>query len=434
MRAPTRLASVISVVVGFTCAPSLGAQVKPPAELKLHEVWSTEGKVVADGLTTITGLAEAADSRIWILDAWPTQGRILVLDPETMSAEVVGRLGDGPGEVRFPTDIAITPNGRVAVYDLMRRGVEIYESSGEPFRRVQLRGAAAGFGGIVGFAAPASGGFLVSAYSASDASAIHHFDDEGNWVRGWRERYPPRSAFPGSESITTVMMAQQAGTGGWVHALPNGSFLYSQFAPHEIVRFDISPAPENGWVARPVVSIPDLFEEPGATVVQKTTTEDGRINTRFTTTWPHSMAVFQMPNGNILNVVDLGEEERWLWQVFDTTGTTDGTGAVLVAEASLDREYIPQFLCENGDLLATAKDANTDVYYAVRLRLDFRVSPTTTHPNSKERIRPVPQSRFRPALARMRWPKGSPWNPFSNRFSALPPFWWVAGHAGRPSG
>lgn len=377
MFALNRLAPVISVVVSFTWAPVVGAQVKPPADLELHEVWSTEGKAVGDGLTTITGLAETGDSRIWILDAWPTQGRVLVLDPETMIAEVVGRIGDGPGEVRFPTDIAITPNGRVAVYDAVRRAVEIYESNGEPVRRVQLRGAAAGFGGIVGFAAPASGGYLVSAYSASDASAIHHFDDEGKWVRGWRDRYPPRSAFPKTESMATVMMAQQAGTGGWVHALPNGSFLYSQAAPHEIVQFDISSTPANGWVARTVVSIPELFEEPGAEVVEKTTTEDGRTHTTFRTAWPHSMAVFRLRNGNILNVVDFGEEERWLWQVFDPSGSADGAGAVLVAEASLDQKYIPQFLCENDDVLATVKDATTGVFYAVRLRMEFVASPTT---------------------------------------------------------
>ncbi len=212
MSASVRLSMfVIPALGGFTCAPSLGAQVNTPEEVKLLEVWNTEGKEIADGLTTIHGLAEAEDGRIWISDVWPTQGRVLRLDPETMNAEVVGRTGEGPGEVRLPTYMAVTPDGRMAVYDMARSAVEIYDSDGEPFRRVQLRGAPVP--AIKGFAALATGGYVVSGFSPPVASAIHYFDDEGRWVRGWRERYPPRHAFPSGESELTVMMAQTAGTG-----------------------------------------------------------------------------------------------------------------------------------------------------------------------------------------------------------------------------
>ena len=367
------LAFVIPALGGFTCASALGAQVKPPEEFKLLEVWSTEGREIADGLTTITGLAETEDGRIWISDSWPAQGRVLKLDPGTMKAEVVGRTGDGPGEVRFPTDMAITPDGRIAVYDMARRSVEVYESDGQPFRRVELRGAI--MAGAQGFAALASGGYVVSGYSHLDDSAIHYFDDEGRWVRGWRERYPPSNAFPSNELDVTVMMAQQAATGGKVHALPDGSFLYSQAASHEIVLFEASSTPGNGWVERPVVSMPELFEAPGVTVVEKRT-EDGQTFTSYRMAWPHSMGVFELGDGYILNVVDMGEEERWLWQVFDRQRATDGMRAVLVAEASLDRRYAPRFLCENGDILASAKDPSTKVSYAVRLRLDASWSAT----------------------------------------------------------
>ena len=192
--------------------------------------------------------------------------------------------------------------------------------------------------GVKGFAALASGGYVVSGYARSTGSAIHYYNDDGWWVHGWRERYPRRNAFEQTESEITVMMAQMAGTGGPIHSLSDGSFLYSQLAPHEIVVFEESSTPENGWTERPVVSMPELFEAPGAAVVEKKT-EDGQTFTSYRSAWPHSMSVFELGNGYILNVVDMGEEERWIWQVFDPQRAMDGVGAVLVAETSVDRRY-----------------------------------------------------------------------------------------------
>ncbi|MCY4574881.1 MAG: hypothetical protein OXF01_19075 [Gemmatimonadetes bacterium] len=340
-----------------------------PEELTVVEVWTTEGIEIADGLTAITGLVEAADGRIWIADMWPLEGRVLVLDPESMRAEVVGRKGDGPGEVLVPTSMTIMPDGRIAVYDMLRRAVEIYDPDGEPFRRVQLRGV--DMPSEKGFAALPTGGFLVTGSARPSEAAIHYFDNEGEWVRGWRERYPPRDAFPVNESEVAVMMAQQAGTGGPVHALPDGSFLYSQSAPHEIVLFERSSTRENDWTERPVVSMPELFEPPGITIVEESN-EGGWI---FRDAWPRSMYVFGLGNGYILNVVDMGEEERWLWQVFDPQRGADGEAA-LVAQASLDRRYTLKSVCENGDILAALANPDTGVSHAVRLRLEGLKSAT----------------------------------------------------------
>lgn len=377
MRKPARASvAVVLCWLGLPLGLPQVTSAQDVQELEVLEVWTTEGIEIADGLTTITGLVEASDGKIWITDAWPVEGRVLVLDPQTMQAEIIGKKGDGPGEVLFPTDIKIRADGRVAVYDNLRRAVEVYDSDGKPFRRVQLRGAA--IIGAHGFAALATGGFLLTGSARSltgsadpVASAIHYFDEEGEWDRGWRERYPPKDAFPVNESEAAVMMAQQAGTGGPVHALPDGSFLYSQFAPHEIVLFQRSSAPEDGWVERPLLAMPELFEPAGITIVEAST-EGGETSWSFRDAWPHSMAVFGLGNGHILNVVDMGEEERWLWQVFafDPRRATDGVGLALIAEASVDQGYAPQFLCENGDILASLRNPDTGVAHAVRLRLE----------------------------------------------------------------
>ena len=359
---------VLGLWVGLPEATSA----QEPEELRVVEVWTTEGQEIADGLTAITGLVEAADGRIWIADMWPLEGRVLVLDPETMQAEVVGRKGDGPGEVLLPTKMTIMPDGRIAVYDMLRRAVEIYDPDGEPFRRVQLRGA--DMPSEKGFAALPTGGFLVTGSARPSEAAIHYFDNEGEWVRGWRERYPPRDAFPVNESEIAVMMAQQAGTGGPVHALPDGSFLYAQSAPHEIVLFERSSTRENDWTERPVVSMPELFEPAGITMVEESN-QGGQTSWGFRDAWPHSLYVLGLGNGYILNVVDMGEEERWLWLVFDPQRGADGEAA-LVAQASLDRRYTLKSVCENGDILAAKANPDTGVSHAVRLRLDGLGSAT----------------------------------------------------------
>ena len=356
------------VLCGLVLQASLpgSATAQDVQELEVVEVWSTEGIEIADGLTAVVGLVEAGDGSIWMTDMWPLEGRVLVLDPESMRAEVVGRKGDGPGEVLLPNDLAVLPDGRIAVYDVLRRAIEVYDPDGEPFRRVQLRGAT--IQGAQGFAALATGGFVLTGVARPSQSAVHYFDSDGEWVRGWRDPYPPRDAFPANESEVAIMMAQGAGTGGHVHALPDGSFLHAPHAPHEIVLFERSSTQGNGWTERTLVSTPELFEPPGATIVE-TSNEGGQPSWSFRDAWPHSMYVFGLADGYILNVVDMGEEERWLWQVFDPQRGPDGEAA-LVAQASLDRRYILNHLCENGDILAAIVDLDTGVSHAVRLRLE----------------------------------------------------------------
>ncbi len=337
-----------------------------PQELKVVEVWTTEGIEIADGFTAIVGLVEAGDGRIWITDMWPLEGRVLVLDPESMRAEVVGSKGDGPGEVLLPNDLAVLPDGRIAVYDVLRRAIEVYDPDGEPFRRVQLRRAT--IQSAQGFAALATGGFVLAGVARPSESAVHYFDNDGEWVRGWRDPYPPRDAFPVNESEVAVMMAQGAGTGGHVHALPDGSFLHAPRGPHEIVLFERSSTQADGWTERTVVSMPELFEPPGVAIVEASN-EGGETSWGFRDAWPRSMYVFGLDNGYILNVVDMGEEQRWLWQVFDPQRGADGEAA-LVAQASLDRRYILNYLCENGDILAAIVDPDAGVSHAVRLRLE----------------------------------------------------------------
>ncbi len=366
-----RLQYVTTVTLALstvTWAPRLGAQVTAAEQFQVREVWTADGNEIADGITFIGGLVETTDGMIWMVDLWGAGGRVLVLDPATMRANVVGRPGDGPGEVRIPLHMTVTPDGGVAVLDGGRSAIEIYDASRQPVRRIQLPEPIVGH---KGFAALAGGGFVITGYLSSSGNAVHYFDADGERIIGWREHPTiPGAPAPGTPWRNNLerdaAMAQLAVTGGWVHGLPDGSFLYSQASPHEIVLFERSP---NGWVERSIVSMPSLFEAPGMSALEYTRREDGQTSVGYDMTWPRSRSVFRMRNGHILNVVVMEGEGQTFFQVFDHRDEGDGTRAVLVAESLVDRLYRTWFLSENDDVLAHVSDPVTGVDSAVRLRL-----------------------------------------------------------------
>ena len=366
------VASLTLTLAGVTCAQRLWAQVTPPGQLEVREVWSTEGKEIADGITFITGLVETPDGMVWMADMWGPAGRVLVLDPATMEANVVGGLGDGPGEVRMPLHMTVMPDGGVAVLDGVRNAIEIYGASGQPVQRVQLLEPIVG---QRGFTALVGGGFVMTGYLAGSGAAVHYFDAGGERRgAGWREHPEvPGAPAPGApwrnDLERDAAMAQMTVTGGWVHGLPDGSFLYSQAAPHEIVLFERSPTSENRWVERPLASMPSVVDAPGMGALKYTTGDDGQTSVEYDTTWPRSRSVFRLSNGYILNVVYMEGEGQTLFQVFDQQGEGDSTRAVLVADALADRLYRTWFLSGNDDVLAVVNNPVTGVDYAVRLRL-----------------------------------------------------------------
>lgn len=75
-----------------------------------------------------------------------------VVELDALTGRVVrsfGRAGEGPGEFRAPQRIAISPNGQlIAVYDVGRRTVEIFERNWRHLRRTPI----SGFQSLKGFA------------------------------------------------------------------------------------------------------------------------------------------------------------------------------------------------------------------------------------------------------------------------------------------
>lgn len=360
---PTNCAKFVGRTVSTSVlAALLLAQPQPgfaqhaAGRLSVTEVWVADGYTRLEGLTRVAGAAESRLGTVWITSARPA--RLLVVDPSGDGGHdfIAAKDGDGPGELAGPNRLAVMPDGNVAVYDLRRKAVEIFSPDGKPVRRVRLP---LNVSWPKGFAALASGGFALSGGVMGNDFAIHQFDESGRYVRSWSEA-----------TEAEEWMARLVGTGGALHALPDGSLLYSRGAPHEIVRYDIPSAGGGEPRGHTIAAVEDLLDAPGDDVLIHGT-EDGIPFTTFDVWYPQSRAVFGLEDGRVLNVITRsdGDQPRTIWQLFES-GQLSGTGGgPLVVETQTDgRIYEPWFLCSNGDILASRRDP-VGVTTIVRLRL-----------------------------------------------------------------
>ncbi len=349
------LAGCLSVAV----TSFLAAQEPPPSDLTITEVWSSEAHEWADGLSFVQGLGETLEGTLWVSDAFP--GRILVVDSGSGRMIGVRGQGEGPGEVDSPGMIGITPAGHVAVYDMGRVSIDIFSLSGDFARRVRLPVRVEW---PKGFAVLPSGDFVISGPVPGIDHAIHQFDQNGKLIRSW-----------GGTAEALDRQAAMIGTGGALQASSDGSLLYSQGAPHRIVRYvpaDDLPTGSGYWREHVVAEMAEMFDAPGDAIIVNTV-EDGVPYRGFNVTYPQSRAVFEMGGGLILNVVVMRDEARSVWQLFSETevrGADSVSASAPLAEAHVGEAYVPWFKSSNGDILAHRLDPATDVPVVVRLRVD----------------------------------------------------------------
>lgn len=103
------------------------------------EVWETFGPIASVG--------------------FDDEGRLYVLDNDAMSISVIGpdgrfirsfgSPGGGPGELQMPFGWAVLPGGRVAVFDLGKRGFEVFGPDGAYVGSVSVDLAQGGPGSVI---------------------------------------------------------------------------------------------------------------------------------------------------------------------------------------------------------------------------------------------------------------------------------------------
>ena len=87
---------------------------------------------------TIRQVAFDAAGNLYILDS--LAGRVVVVSPDGELLRDFGRLGEGPGEFRSPTAMAVLSDGRVAVANLGHQAYQIFDTHGEYERQVRMDG------------------------------------------------------------------------------------------------------------------------------------------------------------------------------------------------------------------------------------------------------------------------------------------------------
>lgn len=129
-------AGAVSAVV-MALAPALGAQqslrvpAEPPylaaEEAELFRVGSATGPD-HETFAEVSRVAFGPDGGLYVLDR--PNGRVVVFGPDGAYRHQVGREGEGPGEFRLPTGLAVDGTGRIWVGDLLGGGLEVFDADG----------------------------------------------------------------------------------------------------------------------------------------------------------------------------------------------------------------------------------------------------------------------------------------------------------------
>jgi len=88
----------------------------------------------------IAGLAFDGAGNLYVLDR--QAARVVVVAPDASRLRTIGREGDGPGEFRQPTRIAVTAEGQATVFDRTQSTFHIFDPGGQLVRTVRMPGGA----------------------------------------------------------------------------------------------------------------------------------------------------------------------------------------------------------------------------------------------------------------------------------------------------
>jgi len=104
--------------------------------LRLQEQWRAGG----EGSDVLLGLVTEAQSdtegNVYVLDRQLSQAH--VFGPDGSLVRTLGREGDGPGELRFPTNLILLPDGRVGVSRVMPGSIVLLARDGTPAGMIHI--------------------------------------------------------------------------------------------------------------------------------------------------------------------------------------------------------------------------------------------------------------------------------------------------------
>lgn len=158
-RALTRalvLARALTVALAVACASDPAAAPAPPAEvvvdgvvhvrnggealegvktLRLEEQWRAGGEASEILFGSVGRIVADAAGNVYVLDRQMSQ--VQVFGPDGRHLRTLSREGDGPGEVRRPSDLLLLPDGRIGIVQMMPGRIVTLRPDGTPAGNIE---------------------------------------------------------------------------------------------------------------------------------------------------------------------------------------------------------------------------------------------------------------------------------------------------------
>ena len=308
-------------------------------ELRVRQLHSTKGNP-STPFGSVTDALQVDDGSIWVTDENP--GGVWRWSLETGSVRQIQRNGDGPGEVRHPVRLARRPRGGVALYDLGHSAVNLFDRNLRFERRVQLPGIVSWPKGLL---ALPDGSFVLAGGQLRHHNQLHRFSETGEILERWGDPHPD------AMSPHTRIQAM----GGALHAVGDGTFLFSLSSPLRVMRF-----PSGQWSGIDTLVTGDLLPELTDDYFLMPQ-EDGGVGIRWD--YPKTTAVWFLEDRRIMNVITRKDEDDSIWDLY-------GTDGMLISRTEVGVPYDVRQYLGDGRVLALMTDPATDESVVVILGIN----------------------------------------------------------------
>ena len=203
----------------------------------------------------IAGLAFDGAGNLYVLDQ--QAARVVVVAPDAGRLRTIGRAGDGPGEFRQPSRIAVTAAGQAMVFDRTQSTFHIFDPVGQLVRTVRMPGGAlmttmpdldrTGADHVVipnGTASSVSFGMLTGTDSQGSAGRRRPVTrlllggdvaQTDTVLHAWMAAPEPADARPRNEGVTWIGVRTRAlAPSLLVGGLPDGGVVFSDSSDYSI--------------------------------------------------------------------------------------------------------------------------------------------------------------------------------------------------------
>ena len=307
----------------------------------LEVIWSTGGTAPHE-FVTVGGAVPLGNS---VLISDPNASSVYRFDPATGATTVFARKGEGPGEVQTPTLFARW-SGNIYLYDLGSRSIEVFAPDGRSLERIRLRRWVTN---PKGFAVIPGPRFVISGGMFMDPGAVHLFNEAGEHTSSWVEKKDDEIGFR-----TWLHTA-----GGPVTSDGSGAVVFSQSAPHQIFRIDLTN-PQSEVVT--LVRDDTLLTRMTDATFYETRRVEGRVINSPQWFYDKSSWVGISDDGILINVVTRKDRGDSLWEWWRS--------GRLLKRIRIQVPYTPLFRYDNGDFLVRFERPVTGEHIVARTRFN----------------------------------------------------------------